>query len=1138
MENNKIPETLKQDETDDNKAVLTIIKTNQSKIKDTSSKEIINIELPKSSIDIPISKETKKYSGLFNQGNTCYLNSLLQCLFMTPEFRQRLFSWQYNKKTHGDQNDCIPFQLQKLFARLNQRFFPSESTEGLTKSFQWGASQVSEQHDIQELCRVLFDALEQSAEQSNFINSLFEGETESVVKCLECNYESINKEKFLDLSLPIRNEFDNIYNTSLEMALLNLIKEEHLEKTNQYFCSQCKKKVDAVKFTRFSKTPDVLFLQLNRFDFDFINNSRRKIHDRVTFPDELQLGRFVKNTYSNLSKTTYSDENLKKLALMTSFASPITDKENKDSKENELIYDLYSVVIHAGNAQTGHYHSYIKSFEDRNWYKFNDHVVYYAHNEELQTSFGGSDNSFSSSTAYCIMYVKRELTNKHQNFQFSDFKLNEYLVDYLEKENIIVAEEMKKREERMNTITLRFNIEGTNFPIEVKKYNTIKELKLKLLEKGVVSFPNEKLLEEEIQKNESSNNNKIDDKEELSKRNEFLISNFRVRLFHLNKKMEILDYDLNSKLEDSGFYSHKTYTIETKLPDQEFEPYEPDKISLLVYFWNQEGYKNILNDSSDFTEDSFKYSTFKIHKKATYSQFKTELTQFYHQNMKEMKSNDEEKDNNSNSISNFNSNNNKDTPLLGFTKTDYGVNNFKIRELFNPEILLNEFKSKKMFQNQELQKLLETEIHNLFITDNTKVFIEQVDSLSNSNFFKFFEEKCLNVKIKFNLPFSKEIKPKIGNYFFDNEIEIKKTKTMRELKKRISDIINYNCNEFIMRKNTHNGIEIKNLNDFLEKYTSSVMKIFIELGTPMKESEIKISVNLCEESYEHFNICPFVFSKIGNFSVDLLWTFKELKSSLIKEIESYIKKINENKEKEICSSNVNNLSNNRSSNTNTNGIENSNGNCPFTLVSSSNNKEITDINSISKDIKSDDIIANDKKVVSKPLNNKPTRTLKIANPKILNSSTNSEVLLLDSIKKILSQLEKLNWDKVILRDFYNEKPTLIFPEDITLKDYDFKAGKILLLQEYKNINDIVLYDIHTKKNKENKNNNKAIMEIPDFLCVSKNKIQVTLRKWEPNNWKLTEPIDAFIPKKKINNLFLCSIINRFYPEIKVSKLMC
>jgi hypothetical protein len=65
------------------------------------------------------------------------------------------------------------------------------------------------------------------------LSQLFEGASESYVKCLNCGFESKRPDKFLDLTLPIRNEFGTgVLNSSIEMALENYIKPELLSGSN------------------------------------------------------------------------------------------------------------------------------------------------------------------------------------------------------------------------------------------------------------------------------------------------------------------------------------------------------------------------------------------------------------------------------------------------------------------------------------------------------------------------------------------------------------------------------------------------------------------------------------------------------------------------------------------------------------------------------------------------------------------------------------------------------------------------------------------------------------------------------------------------------------------------------------------
>ena len=60
------------------------------------------------------------------------------------------------------------------------------------------------------------------------------------------------------------------------------------------------------------------------------------------------------------------------------------------------------------------------------------------------------------------------------------------------------------------------------------------------------------------------------------------------------------------------------------------------------------------------------------------------------------------------------------------------------------------------------------------------------------------------------------------------------------MKEKISQVIKVNIHGFIMKRNSHNGTELKNLNDTIDKYTTNAMNIYIEFGIYLYRFKIKL----------------------------------------------------------------------------------------------------------------------------------------------------------------------------------------------------------------------------------------------------------------------------------------------------------
>uniref|UniRef100_A0A7I4Y354 Ubiquitin carboxyl-terminal hydrolase 47 n=1 Tax=Haemonchus contortus TaxID=6289 RepID=A0A7I4Y354_HAECO len=375
---------------------------------------------------VPLDENGHKYVGLINQAMTCYLNSLVQSLYMTPEFRNAIYKWEYHSSGKSGnigerEARSIPYQIQKLFLLLQTSDLGSLETKDLTASFGWSSNEAYDQHDVQELCRLMFDALElkwKGTQNEKLIQNLYRGKLQDFVKCLKCGKESLRSDVFLDLPLAVKPFGAVEAFRSVEEALRAFVTPELLDGSNQYFCERCNSKQDAHKGLRVTEFPYLLTIQLKRFDFDYNTMHRIKLNDRMTFPDVLDLNPFV---YSP-NAPQLSDEELLPASTGTGSETVIAGQPldrsyvNKLLKRGEYVYELFSVMVHQGSAAGGHYFAYIKNMDQDRWYCFNDTRVEPVGFEEIAKSFGGTYGGWSTSNTNAYMLMYRKISKVNSSF--------------------------------------------------------------------------------------------------------------------------------------------------------------------------------------------------------------------------------------------------------------------------------------------------------------------------------------------------------------------------------------------------------------------------------------------------------------------------------------------------------------------------------------------------------------------------------------------------------------------------------------------------------------------------------------------------------------------------------------------------
>lgn len=347
------------------------------------------------------SKAQPGLCGLSNMGNTCFMNSALQCLSNTQPLTQYILTDEFIKDINPNNPLGMHGEIARTYADLIKIMWSGNNSSFLPREFKCAVSRFAPQfngfaqQDCQELMAFLLDGLHEDsnriqnkpyietkndtesrpdevvAEESwanykrrndSIVVDTFHAMLKSTLVCPGCKLVSVTFDPFCYLSLPlvvpqfahltISPDDDSIESLSpkvtpkptlqLKDCITQFTNVERLGAEDPWYCPKCKKHQQATKKFDIWSLPKVLIIHLKRFSFS--RSWRDKIDTMVEFPIEgLDMTDYVLNS--------------------------------KQKEQKKLTYNLIGVANHFGGLGGGHYTAYAKNYVQNAWYSFDDALV-------------------------------------------------------------------------------------------------------------------------------------------------------------------------------------------------------------------------------------------------------------------------------------------------------------------------------------------------------------------------------------------------------------------------------------------------------------------------------------------------------------------------------------------------------------------------------------------------------------------------------------------------------------------------------------------------------------------------------------------------------------------------------------------
>ena len=321
-------------------------------------------ELLSMNLDDLLSKNTNHGRvGLGNMGNTCYMNSALQCLSNTEDLTKYFLFLSFKTEINNASSLSSKGLISKAYYNLIDSLWNEPNDKILPKSFRitfckkTGLFLNNEQQDSQEFLIGLLDNLHEDlnritnkkyqeleeqrknesdeeasqrwwnyykSRENSIIVDLFQGQYKSTIKCLKCGKTSTSYDTYMSLGLPIPNQ-----KTQTQIKLLT----EDLK-----FIDINIRINDNVKIKDIIKKA-VLFLDKEKYKTFLINKNNEKEKD-IEIPLNI--------LYNNIEIIEFNDN----FKMVNIYKTSYENKKNKDNPEQPYFDDLKLINWYKNNNNT------------------------------------------------------------------------------------------------------------------------------------------------------------------------------------------------------------------------------------------------------------------------------------------------------------------------------------------------------------------------------------------------------------------------------------------------------------------------------------------------------------------------------------------------------------------------------------------------------------------------------------------------------------------------------------------------------------------------------------------------------------------------------------------------------------------